>query len=41
MAGNTADWLQEARGWKAANVRAFIQSVATLGTSFRVTTSLH
>ncbi|CAL5229146.1 g12420 [Coccomyxa viridis] len=31
MAGNLADWLQKARGWKAVRVRALTQSLATLG----------
>lgn len=33
MAGNLADWLQKARGWKAVRVRALTQSLATLGGS--------
>ena len=31
VAGNVADWLQEARGWTAVRVRALTQSLATLG----------
>ena len=31
VAGNVADWLQEVRGWKAVRVRAFTQTLATLG----------
>ena len=31
VAGNLADWLQKARGWKAVRVRALTQSLATLG----------
>ena len=31
VAGNIADWLQEARGWQAVRVRALTQSLATLG----------
>ena len=31
IAGNFADWLQEARRWKPARVRALTQTMATLG----------
>ena len=33
VAGNLADWLQKARGWRAVHVRALTQTLATLGRS--------
>ena len=36
-AGFLADWLMSRRGWRAARVRALMQTVATLGARFMET----